>query len=309
MHSDPKGSENFGPGSVAKATGPGPVSSGGSDEAADLARARKALLTGGVKNRRLDAPALRHALVDLHEFWLTTKGTELGIKPDCGFAIVAVGGLGRRELLPYSDLDLILLHDDMDPAVVAQVADSLWYPLWDAHIKLDHSVRTLPQALQVAATDMTAALGMLEARHIAGDVELSNLLISGVRRQWRMDIRSRFDELITQTRTRWERSGEIAHRAEPDLKSGRGGLRDVQLLNALSIAQLTDGMPGLGPNSPGGGLALAHRRLLDVRTELHRVAGRARDQLRAQDADEIGAALRIGDRFDLARLLSESART
>ncbi|GAA3179626.1 hypothetical protein GCM10020255_072960 [Rhodococcus baikonurensis] len=240
---------------------------------------------------------------------MTTKGTELGIKPDCGFAIVAVGGLGRRELLPYSDLDLILLHDDMDPAVVAQVADSLWYPLWDAHIKLDHSVRTLPQALQVAATDMTAALGMLEARHIAGDVELSNLLISGVRRQWRMDIRSRFDELITQTRTRWERSGEIAHRAEPDLKSGRGGLRDVQLLNALSIAQLTDGMPGLGPNSPGGGLALAHRRLLDVRTELHRVAGRARDQLRAQDADEIGAALRIGDRFDLARLLSESART
>ncbi|MDJ0107007.1 [protein-PII] uridylyltransferase, partial [Rhodococcus erythropolis] len=309
MHSDPKGSENLGPGSVAKATGPGPVSSGGSDEAADLARARKALLTGGVKNRRLDAPSLRHALVDLHEFWLTTKGTELGIKPDCGFAIVAVGGLGRRELLPYSDLDLILLHDDMDPAVVAQVADSLWYPLWDAHIKLDHSVRTLPQALQVAATDMTAALGMLEARHIAGDVELSNLLISGVRRQWRMDIRSRFDELITQTRTRWERSGEIAHRAEPDLKSGRGGLRDVQLLNALSIAQLTDGMPGLGPNSPGGGLALAHRRLLDVRTELHRVAGRARDQLRAQDADEIGAALRIGDRFDLARLLSESART
>ena len=308
MHSDPNGSGNFGPGSVAKATGPGPVSSGGSDEAADLARARKALLDGGPKNRRLDAPSLRHALVDLHEFWLTTKGAELGIKPDCGFAIVAVGGLGRRELLPYSDLDLILLHDDMDPAVVAQVAERLWYPLWDAHIKLDHSVRTLPQALQVAATDITASLGMLEARHIAGDMELTNLLISGVRRQWRMDIRSRFDDLIAQTQSRWASSGEIAHRAEPDLKSGRGGLRDVQLLNALSIAQLTDGMPGLGPNSPGGGLALAHRRLLDVRTELHRVAGRPRDQLRAQDADEIGAALRIGDRFDLARLLSESAR-
>jgi [protein-PII] uridylyltransferase len=181
--------------------------------------------------------------------------------------------------------------------------------LWDAHIKLDHSVRTIPQALQVASTDITAALGMLEARHIVGDVELSNLLISGVRRQWRTDIRNRFDELIAQTRSRWERSGEIAHRAEPDLKSGRGGLRDVQLLNALSIAQLTDGMPGLGPESPGGGLALAHRRLLDVRTELHRVAGRPRDQLRAQDADEIGAALRIGDRFDLARMLSDAART
>ena len=205
------------------------------DAAADLARARKQLLDGGARNRRLDAPSLRRALVDLHEFWLTTKGAELGIKPDSGFAIVAVGGLARRELLPYSDLDLILLHDDMDSEIVASVADALWYPLWDAHIKLDHSVRTVPQALHVASTDLTAALGMLEARHIAGDVELSNLLIGGVRREWRTSIRSRFDDLIAQTRSRWARSGEIAHRAEPDLKSGRGGLRDVQLLDALSI--------------------------------------------------------------------------
>ncbi|OZE94775.1 [protein-PII] uridylyltransferase [Rhodococcus sp. 14-2686-1-2] len=320
MRSDPHGSRTGGLDSSANAGGSGPSVSKGSTPkgsasndrsgaAADLARARKQLLDGGARNRRLDAPSLRQALVDLHEFWLTTKGSELGIKPDSGFAIVAVGGLARRELLPYSDLDLILLHDDMSPEIVAEVADKLWYPLWDAHIKLDHSVRTVPQALQVAATDMTAALGMLEARHIAGDVELSNLLIGGVRREWRTGIRSRFDELITQTSSRWTRSGEIAHRAEPDLKSGRGGLRDVQLLDALAIAQLTDGMPGLGPSSPGGGLAFAHGRLLDVRTELHRVAGRARDQLRAQDADEIGAALRIGDRFDLARVLSDSART
>src|SRR6476620_9137335 len=228
MHSDPNGSGKNGPGPVAKATEPGPVAAGGSNEAADLARARRQLLTGGPETgpgtrnpaghgRRLDAAALRHALVDLHEFWLTTKGAELGIKPDSGFALVAVGGLGRREMLPYSDLDLLLLHDDMDPAVVSQVADQLWYPLWDAHIKLDHSVRTIPQALQVADTDITAALGMLEARHIAGDMELTNLLISGVRRQWRMDIRSRFDDLIAQTQSRWASSGEIAHRAEPDL--------------------------------------------------------------------------------------------
>lgn len=331
MRSDPNGSRAGGPDSGAKATGSGPsvskgpmvskgmvskgmasngtVSKSTSDAAADLARARKQLLDDGSRNRRLDAPSLRQALVDLHEFWLTTKGAELGIKPDSGFAIVAVGGLARREMLPYSDLDLILLHDDMPAELVADVADKLWYPLWDAHIKLDHSVRTVPQALQVAASDLTAALGMLEARHIAGDVELSNLLIGGVRREWRTNIRTRFEELIIQTRSRWARSGEIAHRAEPELKSGRGGLRDVQLLDALSIAQLTDGMPGLGPESPGGGLAFAHGRLLDVRTELHRVAGRARDQLRAQDADEIGAALRIGDRFDLARVLSDSART
>ncbi|WUD59301.1 [protein-PII] uridylyltransferase [Nocardia sp. NBC_00511] len=280
-----------------------------SNGASDLVRARDQLLAEHTGNGRLDCEALREALVDLYELWLTTKGHEVGITADSGLAIVAVGGLGRREMLPYSDLDLVLLYDGIDPARVAEVADQLWYPIWDAHIKLDHSVRTVPQALRVAADDLTAALGMLEARHIVGDEGLSNLLISGVRRDWRAGIRSRFDLLIEQTQTRWRRSGEIAHRAEPDLKNGRGGLRDIQLLDALAIAQLTDAMPGLGPDVPGGGLQQAHRRLLDVRTELHGVAGRARDQLRAQDADEIGAALRIGDRFDLARTLSDAART
>ncbi|MFD9546561.1 [protein-PII] uridylyltransferase [Nocardia salmonicida] len=278
--------------------------------AADLVKARAQLLDGaGTRNPRLDPESLREALVDLFELWLTSKGNELGITADSGLSVVAVGGLGRREMLPYSDLDLVLLHDDVDPKVVSEVADQLWYPLWDAHIKLDHSVRTVPQALRVAADDMIAGLGLLEARHIVGDQDLSNLLIGGVRREWRTGIRSRFDDLIAQATARWQRSGEIAHRAEPDLKNGRGGLRDIQLLDALAIAQLTDAMPGLGPEVPGGGLKQAHRRLLDVRTELHRVAGRARDQLRAQDADEIGAALRIGDRFDLARTLTDSART
>ncbi|MEU7628994.1 [protein-PII] uridylyltransferase [Nocardia sp. NPDC049220] len=281
-----------------------------SNAAADLVRARSHLLDGGLPgNPRLDAESLRQAMVDLFEFWLTSKAAELGITADSGLAVLAVGGLGRQEMLPYSDLDLVLLHDDIDPARVAEVADQLWYPLWDAHIKLDHSVRTVPQALQVAADDLIAALGMLESRHIVGAEDLSNLLIGGVRREWRSGIRTRFDELIAQAEARWERSGEIAHRAEPDLKNGRGGLRDMQLLDALALAQLTDAMPGLGPDVPGGGLPQARRRLLDVRTELHRVARRSRDQLRAQDADEIGAALRIGDRFDLARTLSDSART
>lgn len=281
-----------------------------SDGAKDLVAARNQLLERGDPRRpRLSAEELREALVDLHDLWLSGKGAELGIAPGSGLALVAVGGLGRREMLPYSDLDLVLLHDDVDPARVAQVADQLWYPLWDAHITLDHSVRTVPQALRVAADDLPAALGMLDARHIVGDAELSTRLIGGVRREWRTGIPSRFAELVDQVQIRWRRSGQVAHRAEPDLKHGRGGLRDIQLLDALAIAQLTDAVPGLGPDVPGGGLEHAHRRLLDVRTELHRVAGRAREQLRAQDADEIGAALRLGDRFDVARTLSDAART
>ena len=85
--------------------------------------------------------------MDLHDFWLTTKATEIGITPTSGFAIVATGGLGRGELLPYSDLDLTLLHDNMPHDVVSQVAELLWYPLWDANIRIDHSVRTVTESL------------------------------------------------------------------------------------------------------------------------------------------------------------------
>jgi [protein-PII] uridylyltransferase len=280
---------------------------GSTRPATDLVAATEQLLAGG--SHHLDSAAVRDALLDLHEFWLTGKATEIGITDTSGFAIVATGGLGRRELLPYSDLDLTILHDNMPAKVVSNTADQLWYPLWDANIQLDHSVRTVPQALQVAGDDVSAGLAMLEARHIAGNAELSAQLIDGARSQWRTGIRSRFEELVEHARARWQRSGQIAHRAEPDLKSGRGGLRDVQLLNALAIAQLADHYASRNLDSPNGSLAGSHRALLDVRTELHRISGRGRELLQAQYADEIGAALRIGDRFDLARMLSDSART
>ncbi len=279
---------------------------GSSSPATDLTAAVEQLRSGGT---RLDSAALRDALLDLYDFWLTTKANDIGITASSGFAIVATGGLGRGEVLPYSDLDLMLLHDNMPDDIVSEVAELLWYPLWDANIRLDHSVRTVPEALRVAAEDTSAGLAMLETRHIAGDADLSSLLIGGARRQWRTGIGSRFEELVEHTRARWQRSGQIAHRAEPDLKCGRGGLRDVQLLNALAIAQLADVYPSRSLASPTETLGEAHLALLNVRTELHRVAGRGRELLLAQHADEIGASLRIGDRFDLARMLSDAART
>lgn len=274
--------------------------------AVDLAASRRQLLSEGSK---LHAAELRHAWQDLHESWLMAKAAEIGIVEDSGFAVVGIGGLGRHELLPYSDLDLMLLHDNKSDDTLGEVADKLWYPLWDANVRLDHSVRTVAGALGVANADMIAALGMLDARHIAGDARLSDELIAGARRQWRSAIRSRMNELVEMTQTRWERCGRIAQRAEPDLKSGRGGLRDVQLLDALGVAQLIDRHGMARPESPGGSLDDAHLTLLDVRTELHRVSGRGRDQLQAQYADEISAALHIGDRFDLARKLSDAGRT
>ena len=274
--------------------------------ASDLAAARRQLLSEG---SHLGAAELRKAWLELHESWLVAKANEIGITDGSGFAIVGVGGLGRRELLPYSDLDLMLLHDNKSDEVLQRVADGLWYPLWDANVRLDHSVRTVSGALGVANSDMVVALGMLDARHIAGDERLSTELIDGARRQWRSAIRSRMDELVALTYERWQRCWRIAQRAEPDLKSGRGGLRDVQLLDALGVAQLID-RHGMGhPDAPGGSLNAAYLTLLDVRTELHRVSKRGLDQLLAQFADEVSAALGVGDRFALSRLLSSVSRT
>jgi len=273
----------------------------------DLAAARRKLVS--TPYRELPAALLRQSWLQLHESWLIAKAAEIGITDASGFAIVGVGGLGRRELAPYSDLDLLLLHDGKPPEVLQRVADQLWYPLWDANVRLDHSVRTVAGALEVANNDLLAALGMLEVRHVAGDAELSADLVSGVRRQWRSGIRSRMDEIIETTHARWVRCGRIAQRAEPELKSGRGGLRDVQLLDALAVAQLIDHHGVVHPDMPAGSLDGAYIFLLDVRTELHRVSGRGRDQLLAQFADEISEALSIGDRFDLSRMLSDAGRT
>src|ERR1700754_766097 len=208
-------------------SGAGAESAGG---ASDLAASRRNLVADG---QDLDAAAMRKAGVDLHESWLIAKATETGIEDGSGYSLIGVGGLGRRELLPYSDLDLVLLHDNVSDDVLQEVADKLWYPLWDANIRLDHSVRTVSGALGVANSDMTAALGLLEARYVAGDAALAAQLIDGVRRQWRTAIRSRMDELVEMTNARWQRCGRISQRAEPELKTGRGGRRDGQLITAL----------------------------------------------------------------------------
>ncbi|WP_233159853.1 [protein-PII] uridylyltransferase [Pseudonocardia sp. MH-G8] len=266
-------------------------------DAEDLARAKAVLLAQGSGKRRLGPEALRTALVDLHDFWLSSRAATIGLSDRA--ALVAVGALGRRELAPWSDLDLVLLHDGRKD--VERLADELWYPLWDAGIGLDHSVRTPGQAVQVAATDLRAALGLLEARHIAGDPALSDTVRAAVRQAWRAGIRGRFDELADAAHERWRKVGDVAHRVEPDLKNGHGGLRDIQLVDALAAAQLVD--------RPAADVVAARALLLDVRTELHRLAGRARDVLRAQDADEVAAALEIADRFELARALSGAARS
>jgi [protein-PII] uridylyltransferase len=271
--------------------------------AADLVLARDRLLGGRPgqhHSARLASDALREALTDLHEFWLTVHASHAGIHSDSeGIALVAVGGLGRRELVPYSDLDLVLVHDGKTR--VDTVAEQLWYPLWNSGVGLDHSVRTVAEAIDVAGTDLRTAMGLLDARHLIGDAGLSGQLAEQARAAWRAGVRKRVDDLVDSARQRWRRSGEVAHWVEPDLKHGRGGLRDLSMLDALAFAQLVD--------RPSGEVSQARRLLLDTRTELRRIAGRPRDVLMPQDGDEIAAVLGLGDRFTLARALSGAGRS
>ncbi|GAA3577605.1 [protein-PII] uridylyltransferase [Amycolatopsis ultiminotia] len=264
----------------------------------ELVRATARLLEG--RHGRLGASALRAALVDLYEFWLGKGASAAGVDTaEPGVSLVAVGGLGRRELVPFSDLDLVLVHNGNTG--VGEMADALWYPLWDAKIGLDHAVRTPGEAVKVASEDLRTALGLLDARHLAGDAELTARLASAARDQWRRTARKRLGELADSVRTRWRRSGEIAQSAEPDLKHGRGGLRDFAVLEALAAAQLTD--------RPGEELLAAKELLLDVRTELRREIRRERDVLSAPEADPVAVELGFSDRFTLARKLSGAGRT
>src|SRR5204863_3683390 len=177
--------------------------------------------------------ALRQALCDVADRWLADR-----VGDEADVALVAVGGYGRREPAPGSDLDLVLLHRGGHEVKV--LADRIWYPIWDAGVGLDHSVRTLGEAVAVAREDLRAALGLLDARHVAGDPALTEELRAAVYVDWRRDARRRLPELVAAVRERGTRAGELPFLLEPDLKESRGGLRDVHAMTAAAATWLTD---------------------------------------------------------------------
>ncbi|MEV0002000.1 [protein-PII] uridylyltransferase [Micromonospora sp. NPDC050980] len=220
--------------------------------------------------------AARSARADALDAWLRRL---LPARP--GVALVAVGGLGRRQCAPYGDLDLVLLHAGVTG--VDELAASLWYPIWDAGLRLDHSVRTVAEALSVAQDDVKVALGLLDARHVAGDPALTEQLARTATDHWRRTAIRQLPGLREITTARWEAHGELAFLLEGDLKEAAGGLRDVGILRAIATAGVTD---ALRP-----AVHAAHRRLLDTRDALHQQVGRRVDRLLAQERDGVAALL------------------
>ncbi|MFG2124040.1 [protein-PII] uridylyltransferase [Streptomyces sp. NPDC048710] len=277
------------------------------------AAARLRLLTEGARS----GPPRRAALAELTDDWLAGLftaaagegagaerlpqkgggGRREGMK---GVSLVAVGGYGRGELSPRSDLDLLLLHDGSDPGAVAALADRLWYPVWDLGLALDHSVRTPAEARKTAGEDLKVQLGLLDARHLTGDLGLTAGLRTAVLADWRNQAPKRLPELQELCADRAERQGELQYLLEPDLKEARGGLRDATALRAVAASWLAD--------APREGLADARRSLLDVRDALHLATGRATDRLALQEQDQVAAELGLLDADTLLRQVYESAR-
>jgi [protein-PII] uridylyltransferase len=232
---------------------------------------------------------------------LSASAYDAAAGPDTGVTLVAVGGYGRGELAPYSDLDLVLVAGtDVDEEKWHDLAGRVWYPLWDSGHRLDHSVRTLPEMLAAADADVRVASGLLDVRHVAGDHSLALQLRTTVLAHWRRQARERLPELHELVRSRHRLIGELAHLSLPDLKEAEGGLRDATVLKGLTASWLVD--------VPAADLERCRQQLLDARDVLHAAAGRATDRIAPEHWGALADGLGLPDEAAAQRHVRELGR-
>jgi [protein-PII] uridylyltransferase len=230
-------------------------------------------------------------------------------------ALVALGGYGRAVLGPSSDIDLLLLHDGAAPDAVAALADAVFYPLWDGGFEVGHAVRTVAEAVGMAEERFDVLTAELDARLIAGDRELVELMASRVLTVAQSDPRAFATRLRAEAVDRQKRAGSTAHLLEPDLKDGAGGLRDIHALGWVERA--------IGASLEGAGLLRTRERealegaeefLTRVRGALHLTAGRRTDRLVIDHQESIARVMGFEDEprlpaaDGLMRALFEHAR-
>ncbi len=223
-----------------------------------------------------------------------------------GLAVVAVGGYGRREQCRHSDVDVMLLVDGRTPA---NAVPALLHPLWDAGLKVGHSVRTVEQAGQAAGQNVQTLTALFDARLICGDRELfgrflgARRKLAGRHRRWlRSDLVRQHRELLA--REPWQLQ-------EPDVKSGRGGLRQLQSLRWLDAADAIAGAATSGERKATPlptTLEAANETLLATRNALHALAERPNDRFRQDLAEAVAGWLHV-DRSGWGRRLFAAMRT
>ena len=217
-------------------------------------------------------------------------------------AMVALGGYGRSELYPYSDIDLLLLHDQRAGSALQAAARALLYPLWDAGCEVGHSVRTVAEAARFAREDFPFQVALLDARLVVGAAPLleelrqryTTTILQGRRQQF---VRA-MQDWRAQRRNRY---GSHSFLLEPHIKEGTGGLRDIQAMRW--VARGVFSLPDLEAVQGSGLLADADRQAFEqaramltrIRYGLHRLCGRKSDHLVLDYQEDLAAALGYRD--------------
>jgi [protein-PII] uridylyltransferase len=217
-------------------------------------------------------------------------------------AIAAVGGFGRGELSPGSDLDIVIIHTgSLEEKELSDLVNKILYPLWDKNVKIDHSVRTRSEMRDAAETDLKVALGLLDIRLVCGNPDLVEAVQMDALEAWRKNSKSRLPELEQSLLERHQRVGELAYLLEPDLKEARGGLRDITALRAIHRSSVIA--------VPIERISVAESILANVREALHVVSGRDKDRLLFQEQDKVAEHLGYTDADALMSDVAQAARS
>jgi [protein-PII] uridylyltransferase len=217
-------------------------------------------------------------------------------------ALIALGGYGRSELYPFSDIDLLLLHDRAAEKTMREAAEAILYPLWDAGFSVGHSVRTVKDAVKFAGEDYLFQVALLDARLLAGSEPLFHELLTLHRKKNIEGSRDKFVRTMLNLRAeRRQKYGTHSYLLEPQIKEGKGGLRDIQAM--LWTAKAVFGLDGLAALEDSGMLtadersdfAAAWDTLISIRVQLHRLSRRPNDRLFFEYQEELAAAFGCQD--------------
>ena len=223
-------------------------------------------------------------------------------------AVMAVGGYGRSEMSPHSDVDIAFLVGGRKTAWCEQVVEAMLYLLWDLGLKVGHSTRTLDEAMRLAKGDLTIRTALLEGRYVWGD---QGLYDEGSRR-FTMEVvrgneRAFVTEKLAERDARHKRMGDSRYVVEPNVKDGKGGLRDLHTLywigkfihRVRTASELVD--VGLFTRAEYRSFRKAENFLLAVRSHMHVITGRAEDRL------TFDLQRRIAERMNFAERPGKSA--
>ncbi|RJY09389.1 [protein-PII] uridylyltransferase [Aurantiacibacter aquimixticola] len=218
-------------------------------------------------------------------------------------ALLAVGGYGRGEMAPFSDIDIAFITPGKPTSWCEQVIEAILYYLWDLGLKVGHSTRSLDEAVRMAKADLTIRTALLEARFLWGDQDLYDAASAQFWNEIVPGSEGSFvQEKLAERNARHKRMGDSRYVVEPNVKDGKGGLRDLQTLywmgkyvhRVRSAAELVQ--KGLFTEKEYRSFRRAERFLLAVRAHLHTIAKRAEDRLTFDLQREVAARMNYADR-------------